>query len=40
VGFAMVKVALWQVFSEYLGFPCMSMFIPPITITYHLGLVQ
>jgi hypothetical protein len=31
VGFVVDKVALGQVFSEYFGFPCMPIFIPPIS---------
>jgi hypothetical protein len=41
VGFGVDKVALGQVFSEYFGFPCQSLFhqfFSTITI-YHLGLV-
>jgi hypothetical protein len=37
------KVALGQVFSEYFGFPCQSLFrqiFSTITITYHPWLVQ
>jgi hypothetical protein len=36
------EVALGQVSSEYLGFPCQSLFhhFSTITITYHPGLVQ
>jgi hypothetical protein len=43
VGFVVDKVALGQVFSEYLGFPCHNLHstnFSTITITYHLGLVQ
>jgi hypothetical protein len=43
VGFVVDKVALWQVFSDYFGFPCQFLFhqfFPTVTITYHLGLVQ
>jgi hypothetical protein len=29
VGFVVDKVALGQVFSEYFGFPCLPIFIPP-----------
>jgi hypothetical protein len=29
VGFVVDKMALWQVFSEYFGFPCQPHFIPP-----------
>jgi hypothetical protein len=41
--FVVDKVALGQVFSEYFGFPCQSLFhqfFSTITITYHPGLVQ
>jgi hypothetical protein len=31
MGFVVDKVALGQVFSEYFGFPCLSIFIPPIS---------
>jgi hypothetical protein len=43
VGFVVDKVALVQVFSEYFGFPCQSLFhqfFSTITPTYHPGLVQ
>jgi hypothetical protein len=30
VGFVVDKVALGQVFSEYFGFPCQSLFHPPL----------
>jgi hypothetical protein len=42
VGFVVDKVALGQVFSEYFGFPCQSLFtnFSTITIIYRLGLVQ
>jgi hypothetical protein len=41
VGFVVDKVALGQVFSEYLGFPNLhSTNFPTITITYHPRLVQ
>jgi hypothetical protein len=31
VGFVVDKVALGQVFCEYFGFPCLPIFIPPIS---------
>jgi hypothetical protein len=31
VGFVVDKLALGQVFSEYFGFPPLSIFIPPIS---------
>jgi hypothetical protein len=31
VGFVVDKLALGQVFSEYFGFPCLPIFIPPIS---------
>jgi hypothetical protein len=31
VGFVVDKVALGQVFSDYFGFPCQPIFIPPIS---------
>jgi hypothetical protein len=31
VGFVVYTVALGQVFSEYFGFPCLPIFIPPIS---------
>jgi hypothetical protein len=42
VGFVVDKLVLGQVFSEYYGFPCQSLFhqFSTITITYHPGLVQ
>jgi hypothetical protein len=42
VGFVVDKVALGQVFSEYLGFPAdlHSTNFFTITITYHPGLVH
>jgi hypothetical protein len=43
VGFVLNKVALRQVFSEYFGFPCQSLFhqfFSTITLTCHPVLVQ
>jgi hypothetical protein len=43
MGFVVDKVAQGQVFSEYFGFPCQSLFhqnCSTITLIYHLGLVQ
>jgi hypothetical protein len=42
VGFAVDKVALGQVFSEYFGFPCQFSFTDFSTLIniHHLGLVQ
>jgi hypothetical protein len=40
VGFVVDKVALEQVFSEYFGFPCQSVFHQLLHNHYHLGLVQ
>jgi hypothetical protein len=43
VGFVVNKVALGQVFSEYFGFPCQSLFhqlLQKIILIYHLGLLQ
>jgi hypothetical protein len=41
VGFVVDNVVLGQVFSEYFGFPCQSLFHQFFsTITNHPGLVQ
>jgi hypothetical protein len=42
VGFVVDKMALWQIFSEYFGFHCQSLFhqCSTITLIYHLGLVK
>jgi hypothetical protein len=42
VGFVVDKVALGQVFSEYFGFPCQSLFhnFSTVDITYYPGLVR
>jgi hypothetical protein len=42
VGFVVDKVALGQVFSEYVGFPASlhSTSFSTIIVTYHPGLVQ
>jgi hypothetical protein len=42
VGFVVDKLALGQVFSEYFGFPCQSLFRQFLHnhYTYHPGLVQ
>jgi hypothetical protein len=39
VGFVVDKVALGQVFSEYFGFPCQSLFHQLLHDHTHLGLV-
>jgi hypothetical protein len=40
MGFVVEKVALGQVFSEYLGFSCQLSFHRLLLHTHHLGLVQ
>jgi hypothetical protein len=39
MGFVVDKVALGQVFSEYFGFPCLPIFIPPVSPQSPLPLV-
>jgi hypothetical protein len=40
VGFVVAKVALEQVFSEYFGFPCQSLFYQILHHQNHPGQVQ
>jgi hypothetical protein len=40
VGFVVEKVALGQVFSEYFGFPCQSLFHQILHLRNHPGQVQ
>jgi hypothetical protein len=41
MGFVVDQVALWQVFSEYFGFPCQYLFHQFLhnPLAYHPGLV-